>query len=189
MPSQRPSPPTALPLLLACAPFALAILSTFALVLIVGDRFPRQLAPGERLWPHGLGWTAAIGAVVAWALTRETADPRLLRALLGLCILTSLMAWPVWTLGLMPSLNGARVGTVQTTPMKLARLQTTPMSKGRGLHHWAHLEPAGSDPALARGRYFVDEAAHERWQRGGTRVVEVDHAVGLLDARVVLALR
>ncbi|MDX3911175.1 MAG: hypothetical protein QHC67_15350 [Sphingobium sp.] len=36
-------------LLLSMLPLPLAILATFAMVLLVGERFPRQIAPGSSL--------------------------------------------------------------------------------------------------------------------------------------------
>ncbi|RZM00151.1 MAG: hypothetical protein EOP73_17360 [Variovorax sp.] len=110
----------------------------------------------------------------------------------GLLVVTSLLAWPTWTWGVLPSLNGVRVADVQSTTMRLERLQQTTVSKSRERNHWAHLQPvasAAADSPLRQGRYFITRETYEQWQPGAPRDVVVVHGTGLLGARVVLALR
>ena len=175
--------------LVAIAPLPVAIASTFALLLMVGERFPRQLAPGEGLWSWGLLLSAVIATVLWAAMRTGQREPRLAGLLTALLVVTSLLAWPTWTWGVLPSINGVRVSNVQTTTMRLQRLEQTTVSKSRERNHWAHLTPTVPGPPLAKGRYFIARDTYDLWQPGAPRDVVVDHGTGLLGARVVLALR
>ena len=73
------------------------------------------------------------------------------------------MAWPVLTIGVMPTVNGARLGAPTITAMSIERLEITYASRSRGRYHWAHLRPPGANASLRAGRYFVSEAEYTRW--------------------------
>jgi hypothetical protein len=175
-------------LLLCLTPFPFAILITFATLLIVGERLPRQLAPGEGLWLPALGPTVVVGALIYRSASAGWADLRVRRFLMMVCAATSLVAWPVWTFGPMPTINGARLGAPQSTTMRLAKLETTTVKHQRGLHPWARLEPVADASPLRQGRYFLQPATHARWSEAKPPTVAVDHAPGWLGAHVVLDL-
>lgn len=174
-------------LLLSFAPFPLAILLTLLFILTIGTRFPRDVAPGSSLILPGFVLSGIVMALITALVRRHWPEPALRRASLLLCGLTSLMAWPVWTTGILPSANGAILGPRQTSAMQLMDLSTSHASKSRDIYYWATMRP-GQDTAaaLGPGRYFVPQATYEMWQMRIGRDVRVDHATGLLGAETVL---
>jgi hypothetical protein len=183
--SSRPKLPTGL-LLKPLLPFALPMVATFALVLLVGDRWPRDIAPGSGLKLAGLAATMATAFGVWRYAVRGVEDERVGRVVALLCAVTGLMGWPVWTTGVLPSVNGARLGSERTVRMDLERLETTTKSKSRGLYHWAWLAARDGEDALASGRYFLSETVYDTWQKTDPAEVHVTVARGFLGAQVVM---
>lgn len=174
-------------LLLSALPFPLAIGATFALVLLVGERFPRQLAPDATLAPAGLAMTLlAMGAILS-VIWRQWTDDAPRRFALLLVTLTSLLAWPVWTIGIAPSVNGMRLGPQQASTMRVVELTMSRASKGRSIYYWARLRPADARSRVGAGRYFVPQHIHERWQARTGAEVTVRHATGLLGAETIIS--
>lgn len=187
MSTQRPSRPKAPASLLVrpLLPFALPILVTFALVLLVGEDWPRQIAPGSGLKLAGLIATGATAyAAWRWAVSGVGHLP-MRRFAAVLCAATALMGWPVWTMGVLPSINGAVLGEERAVRMTLDRLEITTKSKSRDFYHWAWLTAHDGDETLASGRYFISEAVYDWWNTSRPASVEVTVAEGLLGARVV----
>ena len=171
--------------LCALLPFVLPILGTLLLVLLVGNHFPRDIAPGSGLKLAGLIAALLAGAGVLAVVHRRWPDPQARRFALVLCGVTSLMAWPVWTVGLLPSVNGMALADSETTAMYLNGLEVTQASKSRALNYWARLAPVNPGTGLGAGRYFIPREIHARWDAAKTPTVQVEHATGLLGAEVV----
>lgn len=171
--------------LCALAPFALPILGTLLLVLLVGNHFPRDIAPGSGLKLAGLIAALLAGAGVLAVIHRRWPDPQARQLALALCGAASLMAWPVWTVGVLPSVNGMALADSETTAMHLTGLDVTHASKGRELYYWARLAPVNPGTRLGAGRYFIPRELHARWEAAKTQTVQVEHATGLLGAEVV----
>lgn len=173
-------------LLISALPLPLAVLSTFLCLFAVGNQAPRDIAPGCSLALPGLVWSLAIlGAMAAYVRThwRETAARRLNLLVGGLM---SLIAWPIWTLGPLPSINGLSLNPAATSSMRLDDLTTSTVSKSRRLYYWAHLRPISAERPIAAGRYLISQTISEalKARKGGE--VEVRHATGLLGAEVIL---
>lgn len=190
-------------LLLGSLPFFASGLITVLLLALTHQRIPAQLLPGESLAVHGLLAAALVGMGTALWHAHHTRHTGLRRLGWLLMAATSLMAAPVLTMGLLPTLNGLRMGPPEKTPMVLTRLETTTVSKSRSLHHWAYLAPAPqaktpgtpgateapAEPAplpVRSGRFFIDAPLHAQWQAAPPATVTVVHARGLLGARARL---
>ncbi len=170
-------------------PFALPILLTFTLALLAGDRWPREIAPGSGLKLAGL-CASALTAFAVWRFAvRGQEDRRVHTFAAVLCAVTSLMGWPVWTMGLLPSVNGAALGPERTASMMLERTEVTTKSKSRELYYWAWLKPGMDDGPLRAGRYFIPPSRHDDWQARRPAVVEVTYARGALGAVVITGYR
>lgn len=170
----------------ALLPFAVPILLTFALVLVIGDQWPRDIAPGSGLKLAGLGATA-LTALVVWrnAITGAQHDNiRKLAALL--CVVTGVMGWPVWSVGVLPSINGAMLHNQSTIRMTLERTEVTHKSKSRDLYYWAWLKAEHGDPVIESGRYFIPKDFYERLAMESPPAVDVSVAQGLLGAQVII---
>jgi hypothetical protein len=174
---------------LSASPFPLAIGATLALLLLVGERWPRGVAPGSSLAPAGLVTTACFALLVTLSVRQQWQKREPRRFSLILCGVTSLMAWPVWTMGVLPSINGVHLGAVHETAMRLERTTTSSASKSRRIYYWAVLSPAAHNSPLGAGRYFIPQERHEAWTQMGEGVVKVQHARGLLGAETVLGFR
>ncbi|OYZ41038.1 MAG: hypothetical protein B7Y31_06245 [Novosphingobium sp. 16-62-11] len=167
-------------------PFALPILITMALAVTVGESWPRNIAPGSGLKLAGLVATAFTGAAVWCLATRQVDDRRVRKGVAILCAVTALMGWPVWSVGVLPSVNGIALGPEKETPMRMTRLEiTTPSKGGRGFYHWAWLEPLSGRSALPQGRVFIAEAVHAKWTAERSKIVTLHHAKGMLGAEVL----
>jgi hypothetical protein len=165
-------------------PFGVPILLTFAL-LLAGDRWPRDIAPGSGLKLAGLIMTSVV-ALIAWRLSvNGTLDARIRKAAALLCLITGLMGWPVWTAGVLPSINGSVLGSEKVVRMKLQRTEVTHYTKGRQDHHWAWLTPEDDDAVIGSGRYRLSESLHDRWNKAPPVTVLVTVARGALGAQVV----
>lgn len=176
------------PLLLAVlVPFALPMAVTLLLAIVAGDRFPRDLAAGSSLALHGFAVTILVASIGLLSVSRRLADPQARKFALLLSGLVSLMAWPVWTIGALPSVNGMMLGQLETTTMRLKGLEETYASSHRQFYHWARLEPDQPGSPLGAGRYFILPDTYERWRRTAQSTTQVRHATGLLGAEVVRA--
>ncbi|PLK23997.1 hypothetical protein [Novosphingobium sp. TH158] len=170
-------------------PFAVPFALTLALMVLVGERWPRDIAPGSGLKLAGLV-ASALTAALVWRYTvRAIEDRRVHKAAGILCLVTGLMGWAVWTTGVLPSINGAALGSESTVRMRLERTEVTAVSKSKERYHWAWLRTDLNDAALASGRYFIPEGHYQRWQASKPASVEVTYARGLLGAQVVTGFR
>ena len=170
---------------LCFAPIAGWVLITIALALLQPAKLPRLMPPGEGLAWQGLVVTLLVTAWVLWQLCRTTTDTAERKVLAGLALVGGLMAWPIVTLGPLPSLNGARLSDTRTTPMQLARLSTSPQKRSREPFHWAHLQPQPGDTTLRGGRYFIAGEDFEAWAARRPGTLHITHHRGLLGARVL----
>jgi hypothetical protein len=167
-------------------PFAVPILLTFGLLLLIGDRWPRDLAPGYGLKLAGF-CTTAITACAVWSHAVARVEDRKARQFVAVvCALTALMGWPVWSVGVLPSVNGSVQRNPGTVRMTVERTEVTHASKSRNLYHWAWLRAEDGQDARLSGRYFITEALHERLADASSAQVDVTFAEGLLGARIVL---
>lgn len=170
-------------------PFAAPFFLTLLLVFTIGESWPRDIAPGSGLKLAGLIFTA-LTARWAWQSIEKTFDDaRVHKFGAVVCAVTGLMGWPVWTTGVLPSVNGVWLGEPQTTVMRLDRLDVTRPSKGPGFYYWAWLDPRDPDSAVERGRYFIPEEVYQRWSAPKPAEVRVVHARGTFGAEVVLRYR
>lgn len=169
----------------AALPFAIPVLVTFALVLTVGESWPRQIAHGSGLKLVGLAATGLTAFGVFAALTLRLGDRRLRKGAAGLCAITGLMGWPVWTIGVLPSVNGAALGPETRAAMVLERTEVTTASRSRTRHHWAWLRPERASTPVGAGRYFIPEEVYARWGANRPRTVTLRTARGQLGAVVV----
>lgn len=166
-------------------PFALPILVTFVLVILVGEAWPRNIAVGSGLKLAGLV-TTAITSLIVWRFaTHAATDPRVRKFAALMCMVTGLMGWPVWCVGVLPSINGVSLGPPQTIRMTLERTEVTTVSRSRKLNHWAWLRPESAELPVQAGRYFIPEGIYEDWTRRQPAAVAVTIAPGMLGAQVV----
>ena len=170
---------------LCFAPIAGWVLITIALALLQPAGLPRLMPPGEGLAWQGLVVTLLVTAGVVWQQWRSTTDPSERKVLAGLALAGGLMAWPIVTLGPLPSLNGLRLSDTRTTPMQLTRLSTSPQKHSREPYHWAHLQPLPGDATLRGGRYFIAGEDHAAWTARRPGTLHITHHRGLLGARVL----
>ncbi len=177
-------PPSFFPKLML--PFVLPIAITLALVGLVGEAWPRNIAPSSGLKLAGLLATAVLASGVWWWAVRAIADRRAHQMAAVVCAVTGLMGWPVWSVGIMPSINGMALGPEQSVTMTLERTEATSIKNSSKQHHWAWLQPASPDSAAGAGRYFISEATYQRWNEEQPRSVTVTIAEGLLGAQVVV---
>ena len=167
-------------------PFALPILATFALLFLVGNQWPRDIAIGSGLKMPGLCVAALSAFVIWWWSVRKIQDRRIRAFAAIFCGVTGLMGWPVWTVGILPSVNGSILSQPSHVPMTLDRVEMTPKSKSRGFYHWAYLKTTNSNSAIQSGRYFISEVDYQRLDSSKPTAVDVTVAQGLLGAYVVL---
>ena len=186
--SRRPAAPASLILRMAL-PFALPFALTLIILATVGEAWPRSIAPGSGLKLAGLIASALAGGAVWRTIVHAHADERVHKfAVIG-CSVTALMGWPVWTVGVLPSVNGASLGREEVELMRLGRIDVTRPSKGPGFYYWAWLEPVHPGAGVAGGRYFIPETVYQRWAPHKPATVRVTHARGLLGAEVVTRYR
>lgn len=183
--SDRPSVPSYVHVVVML-PFAMPIILTFLLILLVGDHWPRDIAAGSGLKLVGL-LCAAVTATFMWLYTvRNIFDPRIRTFTALLCAVTGLLGWPIWSTGILPSVNGAVLAEPVVVPMTLERTETTYKSKSRDLYHWAWLKAQNEAGIVKSGRYFISEDVYARYHGAEGGIVEVTVAKGLLGAQVVL---
>ncbi len=166
-------------------PFVVPFVLTMALVVLVGEDWPRNIAPGSGLKLAGLV-ASAVTVLIAWRFaTRDIADRRAHAFAALLCGVVGLMGWPVWSVGVLPSINGVSLAPSEMVRMRLERTQTTTVSRSTKLNHWAWLRPLSPDPAAEAGRYFIPEETYARWNQNQPEIVTVTRARGLFGAQVV----
>lgn len=174
-------------LLIWLLPVVIALCSTFAVVLAGPNRFPRSIAAGSSLAVPGLVASVIVSLILFGVLWRLRSRPQERQASMVLGILASLISWPIWSSGVMPSINGFAVRQSSTTTMQLQRLEITHATKSREVYHWARLAPLAAESGLKQGRYFVPADRYDIWERHGAKTVEVRHGTGLLGAEIVLS--
>ncbi len=166
-------------------PLVVPFVVTIVLVFMVGEDWPRNIAPGSGLKLAGFVASAAV-CLIAWRFaTRAVADRRAHMFAALLCGVVGLMGWPVWSVGVLPSVNGFSLAPAQTVRMRLERTQTSTVTRSTKLNHWAWLRPLAPGPAAEAGRYFIPEQTYARWNRDQPDIVTVTRARGLLGAQVV----
>lgn len=187
MTQARAPRPVVLPrfFLTVALPFAIPALVTIALIVTVGESWPRNLPPGSGLKLAGFLATALTALLVWRYATRDLADNRVRKAAALLCGVTALIGWPVWSVGVMPSVNGSSLGEAQTVRMVFERTETTTISRSKRLNHWAWLRPETPATPLQAGRYFIPEGIYQSWSRAQPATVEVTIAKGALGAEVI----
>ncbi|MEY4237496.1 MAG: hypothetical protein RL339_97 [Pseudomonadota bacterium] len=169
----------------AMLPFGVPIVVTLVLLALVGEAWPRSLAPGSSLKLAGFAATA-ITAVAAWRYAvAGTDDARVGKMAALLCLVTGLMGWPVWSTGVMPSINGLKLDPPRAVRMTFDRIELTHQAKTTTKFHWAWLESGSGDPILPSGRYFIAEDHYERWAATPPATVTVRVSRGVLGALVV----
>lgn len=192
----RPRAPSGLPPTLPAGvlpqlllPFAVPFALTLLLLVTVGEGWPRDIAPGSGLKAAGFIAAMSTAGGIWWRIAGRHADARGKRFAAILCAVTGAMGWPVWTAGVLPSVNGAVLGREGTAAMRLEGLEVTHASKSRRLYYWARLDPLNAGTKIAAGRYFIPQSTYDRWAATRPRVVRVSHAPGLLGAEVVTRYR
>ncbi|WP_328276123.1 hypothetical protein [Sphingobium sp.] len=166
-------------------PFAIPMVLTLLLILTIGETWPRAIAPGSGLKLAGLVATTLTAAGIWHWLVGGTSDPRVHRFAAIACAVTGLMGWPVWTVGVLPSINGVALGQRETVSMRLGRIDVSRPSKGPGFYYWAWLEPIQPGGVITGGRYFIPEPVYQRWAPRKPAIVQLVHATGSLGAEVV----
>jgi tryptophan-rich sensory protein len=187
------------------APFVGSVLLTMAFALLLPWwSVPRTLVPGHGLVWQGLAVVVGVVAALQWRLRKEVPPSQARRVLAWLTTLGALMAWPVVTMGLLPTVNGARLTAERVTQVQLMQLTTSPQKGQREPYHWARIVPldggtpgsqggqggkarngASSAGDVKAGRLLVSAADYAAWSQSGTNVLRITHSRGLLGARVV----
>lgn len=166
-------------------PFAAPILATFVLLILVGDQWPRDIAPGSGLKLAGLCATA-VSSVVIWFYAVRAVEDKRVRGFAGcFCAVTGLMGWPVWTVGILPSVNGYVLTEPSAVQMTFERTDITPKSKSKGFYHWVWLKADNGAARAYSGRYFISEDVYQRLTNSMPNTVTVNMSQGLLGAQVV----
>lgn len=170
-------------------PFAAPILLSLLLALLVGETVPRTIAPGSGLKLPGL-CCAALFAAIAWRWSIRCIEDRRAHTFAALaCTVTGLLGWPVWTVGILPSVNGLSLKEAKTVRMILERTEVTSVSRSRTLNRWAWLKAENVASAAGSGRYSIPEEVYYDWSPMQRGVVTVTIARGLLGAVVVTGYR
>ena len=174
----------------AALPFLIPMLLTLGLVLTVGESWPRQIAPGSGLKLAGFVATILTALAVLAAISLRYRDAAQRKGAGLLCALTALMGWPVWSIGVLPSVNGSALGPEQAVPMALERTEVTTASRSSTRHHWAWLRPetASGRRLVKAGRYFIPEDLYQRWGPNPPDNVTLMIARGRLGAVVVTGI-
>lgn len=169
-------------------PFAVPALLSVALIVLVGDAWPRNIAPGSSLKFAGLGATV-VTAWLAWQYAiRGIMDIRAHKMAALLVCVTGLIGWPVWSFGVLPSVNGISLGRHEAVQMTLERTEAIRMRLTRAPYHWAWLKPVDRNAQVGPGRYFISEATYNDLNSRHPELVTVKIAQGLLGAQVVTAV-
>lgn len=176
-------------LLTAVLPAAVPVVLMLGLFLLNRHEQAAQVAPGSGLKVAGLVAAALTSVLVAVPAMRGVADGAMRRVVVVLCLGVGLIGWPIWTLGVMPWVNGLVLEEPRLVPMRLDRLEITTISRSREVNHWAWLTPVEPGSGLAAGRYFIPQDLHDRLAAGKPTTLTVEAARGLLGAEAVLSFR
>lgn len=168
-------------------PFALPILVTAVIAVSIGNDWPRHIAPPSGLKLAGFCAMAITGFLVWCLVVRGVEDNRAHKFAAILCVVTSLMGWPVWSVGVLPSVNGLALGVEETVPMTFVRTEWTHKSKSRDRYHWVWLRTERQAAPIASGRYFISADTYRDLSSRQPEMVEVQVARGFLGAMVVTA--
>lgn len=166
-------------------PFAIPMLLTAALVIFVGESWPRNIAPGSGLKVPGFGASVLTSLIVWQLITRSFGDKRVHKMAAIICGVVGLMGWPVWSVGVLPSVNGFSLGPRESVRMTLTRTEITTVSRSRAVNHWAWLRPEVPTARAKAGRYFISERTYQRWNNQRPSTVNVNISEGLLGAQIV----
>jgi hypothetical protein len=193
LPSQHLSRPPTLPasfLLKMALPLVLPVALTVFISITVGETWPRSIAPGSGLMLQGL-IASAIFSTLAWRITGGAFDDEQVRKLAAIiCAVTGLMGWPIWTTGILPSINGAFLGQERVEPMRLGKLDVSrPKGSVGSPNYSAWLEPINRGGAIDGGRYYISEEVYQRLESQKPVAIRVAHSRGLLGAVVVTDYR
>jgi hypothetical protein len=161
------------------------MLLTTALVILVGESWPRNIAPGSGLKLPGFGASALTSLIVWRSITRSMGDKRVYKMAAVMCGVVGLMGWPVWSVGVLPSVNGFSFGSQESVRMTLTRTEITTVSRSRAVNHWAWLRPEVPTARARAGRYFISEQIYQRWNDQRPSTVNVTISEGLLGAQIV----
>lgn len=166
-------------------PFAIPKLLTTALVILVGESWPRNIAPGSGLKMWGFGASVLTSLIVWRFITLGIRDTRVHKVAAVMCGVVGLMGWPVWSVGVLPSVNGFSFGSQESVRMTLTRTEITTVSRSRAFNHWAWLRPEVPTARAKAGRYFISEQIYQRWNDQRPSTVNVTISEGLLGAQIV----
>lgn len=161
------------------------MLLTAALVILVGESWPRNIAPGSGLKVPGFGASVLTSLIVWQFITRSIGDKRVHKMAAIICGVVGLMGWPVWSVGVLPSVNGFSLGPRESVRMTLTRTEITTVSRSRAFNHWAWLRPEVPTARAKTGRYFISEQTYQRWDDERPSTVNVTISEGLLGAQIV----
>jgi len=166
-------------------PMAIPALFTLGLALTVGNSWPRTIAPGSSLKLAGLVATAVTAAAIWRHIAAASPDPRVGKMAGVLCLVTGLMGWPVWSAGVLPSINGIALDQPQTVRMGFVRTEQTTISRSRERNHWVWLNADRARGELPAGRYLITAELDRQWTGTPPQAVVVTIARGLLGAQVI----
>lgn len=106
-------------------PLLVPMALTLFLILLIGESWPRNIAPGSGLKLVGLG-TTAFTSFLAWKIAiRGLSDARPRKAGVVLAAKAGLMGWPIWSVGFLPSINAFSVENQRSVRMTLQRTPAT----------------------------------------------------------------
>lgn len=192
LPSHHLSRPPTLPasfMLKTALPFVFPVALTVIILLTVGDTWPRSIAPGSGLMLPGLV-ASAMFATLAWLIVgRAFEDERVSKFAAIIFAATGLMGWPIWTIGVLPSINGAILDHEQFAQMRLGRLDISRSKGGGSPNYSAWLEPINPGGAIDGGRYYISEEVYQRLESQKPVAIRVAHSRGVLGAVVVTDYR
>lgn len=92
-------------------PLLVPMALTLFLILLIGESWPRNIAPGSGLKLVGLGTTAFTSFLA--------------KAGVVLAAKAGLMGWPIWSVGFLPSINAFSVENQRSVRMTLQRTPAT----------------------------------------------------------------
>lgn len=135
--------------------------------------FGLRLAAGHGA---GLGPEAALNAWLA--SVRGGVDPPARRLSGLLCDMVRLPVWPVWSLGVLPMINGARLYEPRAVVPTRERPEVTRLRRSRALSHWVWLVPReGVEPEA--GCHFLPESRRDRLVVEAPARLDVGAATGM----------
>jgi hypothetical protein len=169
-------------------PFVLPVALAVIIFLTVGETWPSSIAPGSGLTLPGLIASATF-ATLAWRIAgRAFGDERVSKFAAIICAATGLMGWPIWTIGVLPNINGAILDHEQFAPMRFGRLDVS-RPKGGSPDYSVWLEPVHPGGRIDGGRHYISEEVYQRLESQKPVAIRVAHSRGLLGAVVVTDYR